>query len=180
MASDLYRKAANHCGAEIQLYNRASGLVCLLEEESNFHTTYGNFWGLGNSVYGAVFYDGVYDLATMFGYTQNFTTLGFNVECLLDCYRGGGSCAEFERWLPDSGAICNRQFCSLQWGEIDEAYHALRLCASKAIAVPKDGDKEAYVNATHSMQVTSNSCAFNYCEDFEIQDFVLADLACDR
>ena len=67
MASDLYRKAADYCGAEIQLYNRASGLVCLLEEESNFHTTYGNFWGLGNSVYGAVFYDGAYDLATMFG-----------------------------------------------------------------------------------------------------------------
>ena len=65
MATDLYRKAANYCAAEIFLYNRAFGLVCLLEEESNFNTTYARFWGGDNSEYGYVYYDGAYALATM-------------------------------------------------------------------------------------------------------------------
>mmetsp|Transcript_1566 Transcript_1566/g.2654 ORF Transcript_1566/g.2654 Transcript_1566/m.2654 type:complete len:259 (-) Transcript_1566:239-1015(-) len=163
MATDLFREAADYCVAEIQLYDRASSLVCLLEEESNYNTTYSRFWGGDNSDYGYVYYDGEYDLATMMEYTQNFTILSSNVGCLADCYLGGDGCTELENWLTYSGTICKEQYCSLQWGEIDEAYHALRVCASKAIAVPKDGDKEAYVDATHSNQVTSNLCAFKMC-----------------
>ena len=65
MATDLYRKAADYCAAEILLYDRAFALVCLLEEESNFNTTYARFWGGDNSDYGYVYYDGAYALATM-------------------------------------------------------------------------------------------------------------------
>ena len=87
-----------------------------------------------------------------------------DVGCLVDCYLGAGDgCSELENWLTYSGTICEEQYCSLQWGQIDEAYHALRVCASKAIAVPIDMDKKQYVNATHSNQVTSNMCAIKYC-----------------
>ena len=96
-------------------------------------------------------------------YTQSFTVLSSNVGCLADCYLGGDGCTELENWLTYSGTICKEQFCSLKWGEIDEAYHALRVCAAQAIAQPTDGDKDEYVSATHSNQVTSNLCAFNYC-----------------
>jgi len=66
MQTDLYREAADRCGAEIELYDRASGLVCLLEKESNYNTTYAKFWGGDNTDYGYVYYDGAFDLATMF------------------------------------------------------------------------------------------------------------------
>ena len=65
MESDLYRAAADRCGAEIELYDRASGLVCLLEKENTYNTTYGAFWG-GDNYYSYLYYDGHYDLATMF------------------------------------------------------------------------------------------------------------------
>ena len=65
MATDLYRTAVERCGPEIQMYDRASGLVCLLEEESSYNTTYASFWGGDNSDYGYAYYDGKYDLATM-------------------------------------------------------------------------------------------------------------------
>lgn len=64
MQTDLYREAAARCGPEIELYSRAAGLVCLLEEESNYNTTYAKFW-LGG-VQGYVLYQGDLDLATMF------------------------------------------------------------------------------------------------------------------
>jgi len=163
MATDLYHTAVERCGPEIQMYDRASGLVCLLEEESSYNTTYASFWGGDNSDYGYVYYDGAYDLATMMEYTLSFTVLSSNVGCLADCYLGGDGCTELENWLTYSGTICKEQFCSLKWGEIDEAYHALRVCAVKAIAQPTAGDKDEYVSATHSNQVTSNLCAFNYC-----------------
>ena len=66
MATDLYRTAADYCEAEIQLYDQASSLVCLQEEEmSNYNTTYASFWAGDNSYYGYAYYDGAYDLATM-------------------------------------------------------------------------------------------------------------------
>ncbi len=64
MQTDLYREAAARCGPEIELYSRAAGLVCLLEEESNYNTTYAKFW-LGGAQ-GYVLYQGDLDLATMF------------------------------------------------------------------------------------------------------------------
>lgn len=64
MQTDLYREAAARCGPEIELYSRAAGLVCLLEEESNYNTTQAKFW-LGG-VQGYVLYQGDLDLATMF------------------------------------------------------------------------------------------------------------------
>ena len=66
MQTDLYREAADRCVAEMELYDRASGLVCLLEKESSYNTTYASFWGGDNSYYGYAYYDGAYDLATMF------------------------------------------------------------------------------------------------------------------
>ena len=66
MKTQLYLEVVNRCSNEISLYDQASGLVCVLEEErSNYNTTYAQFWG-GDGLYGYVFYDGHFDLATMF------------------------------------------------------------------------------------------------------------------
>lgn len=165
MQTDLYRKAADQCGAEMEIYDRASGLVCLLEKESSYNTTYASFWGGSNTYYGYVYYDGAYDLATMFEYTFNFTAVGSDIGCLADCYTGlGDSCNALETWLTYSGTICKEQYCSLQWAEIDEAYHALRVCASREIAEPSDGmTKEEYVNKARANQLSSNLCGFDIC-----------------
>ena len=65
MKTELYLEAVGRCGAEISLYDSSAGLVCLLEKESSYNTTYARFWG-GDGLYGYVFYDGLFDLATMF------------------------------------------------------------------------------------------------------------------
>jgi hypothetical protein len=93
--------------------------------------------------------------------------MGSDVPCLASCYVGGDGCEELETWLPYSGAISMEQYCSLKWAEIDEAYEALRVCASKAIAKPKSASKEEYVNATQNNRISSNSCGFNYCASKE-------------
>ena len=46
MKTQLYLEVVNRCSNEISLYDQASGLVCLLEEDrSNYNTTYAQFWG---------------------------------------------------------------------------------------------------------------------------------------
>ena len=68
MKTDLYKEAASSCKAEIELYDKVGGVVCLAEKESNYTkipATYAQFWG-GVDHYGYVYYDGALDLATMF------------------------------------------------------------------------------------------------------------------
>lgn len=97
--------------------------------------------------------------------TQNFTQLGAYATCGVDCYIGkGNGCTDLEPYLPLSGNITANEVCNLQWGEIDDAFCALRVCAAKAIANPADGQtKEEYVNRFLSSQLTSSLCTFNYC-----------------
>ena len=86
------------------------------------------------------------------------------LKCVADCYLAkGDGCVDLEVWLPLSGTVCLEQYCSLKWAEIDEAYNSLRVCASKAIAKPADMTKEEYVNTITSRQMSSNSCAVDYC-----------------
>ena len=68
MKTDLYQEAASSCKAEIELYDKVGGVVCLAEKESNYTgipATYAQFWG-GLEHYGYVYYVGALDLATMF------------------------------------------------------------------------------------------------------------------
>ena len=81
------------------MYNRAAGVVCLLDKSmvpEKYNMTYGEFWGNGD-----VYFDGDYDLATMFSQTANFTEVGDGSSCLMDCYTGAGSgCLENEPYSP--------------------------------------------------------------------------------
>jgi hypothetical protein len=46
METDLYHKAKLMCELEIESYNRASGIVCLLEQDENYfdgNLTYNSF-----------------------------------------------------------------------------------------------------------------------------------------
>lgn len=52
MNTDLYKKAQAHCKPEIELYNRASAVVCLLQRTTDYPIGYNEFW-MG----GAYFYD---------------------------------------------------------------------------------------------------------------------------
>ena len=80
MQTELYQTARSYCQAELDLYNRASAVVCLLEKEKKYDLTYNSFWEGG-----AFYFDGEYDLATMFDQTQNFTEIGGFAPCLADC-----------------------------------------------------------------------------------------------
>jgi hypothetical protein len=71
MQTELYQTAKSYCQPEIDLYNRAAGVVCLLDKSmvpEKYNMTYGEFWGNGD-----VYFDGDNDLATMFSQTANFT-----------------------------------------------------------------------------------------------------------
>ena len=176
MASDLYQTALSRCGGEIEVYNRAGGLVCLLEEESSSNITYAKFWD-GSDVRaplteyqytGYAYYDGEYDLATMFGYTNNFTSLAYPTTCVADCYTGEGKgCSDLAPYLPLSGTISKEQLCGLQWTEIEYAYQSLRVCASKAIANPVEVTKAEYVLTAQSRQISNNNCLFKTCNEEE-------------
>ena len=104
MSTDLFKTAQSHCQAEIERYNRASGVVCLLDKESSYayEFTYNSFWGSDDGYY----FDGDYDLATMFPQTANFTKIGDFAPCLADCYTGlGNGCELFKSqgWMTNYG-----------------------------------------------------------------------------
>ena len=48
MQMELYQTAKSYCQPEIDLYNRAAGVVCLLEKSmmpEKYNMTYGEVWG---------------------------------------------------------------------------------------------------------------------------------------
>jgi hypothetical protein len=145
METDLYQQAKLMCEPEIESYNRASGIVCLLEQDENYfegNLTYNTFW---SDEGGGFYFDGLYDLATMFAQTSNFTELGAGANCLADCYTGlGPGCNELysEGWLTNYGKIPVDQYCDEQWFGIDNGYNAIKLCAAKAIGGDDDDDDD--------------------------------------
>ena len=147
METELYQKAKLMCELEIESYNRASGIVCLLEQDENYfdgNLTYNTFWS-GSEEGGGFYFDGSYDLATMFAQTTNFTELGAGANCLADCYTGlGPGCNELysQGWLTNYGKIPVDQYCDEQWFGIDNAYNAIKLCAAKAIGGDDDDDDD--------------------------------------
>ena len=174
MSTELYKRAKDKCGAEIELYNRASGVVCLLESQASYDLNYTDFW-MG----GAYFLDGEFDLATMFKYTANFTQIvidpGF---CLADCYfgskYGGETCADNKSWMKNYGKITLEQYCTMEWGRIDQAYFSLKLCAAEAIAAPSDEEgmsKSEYVGQMQEKVVTNSICKYRYC-DSDVYDYI--------
>ena len=44
IVTDLYKTVSSYCQNEIDLYNRASGTVCLLEKDKDYNLTYETFW----------------------------------------------------------------------------------------------------------------------------------------
>ena len=142
--NELYALAQARCQPEIEMYNRAAAVVCLLEQEQQTKTdtggaaypfTYGSFWG---PKYGGYTLDGAYDLASMFPQTNNFTQVGGYAPCLADCYTGlGDGCALYQSqgWLTNFGQVPVQDYCELQWAGIDNGYNAIKLCAAEAIAV---------------------------------------------
>ena len=175
MSTDLYIKAQAMCTAEIELYNRASGVVCLLEKESNnpYEFTYNTFWESGGPSNGGYYFDGNYDLATMFAQTANFTQVGKIVPCQADCYTGmGNGCdaLQSEGWLINYGKIPTKEYCDMHWAGIDNAFYAIRLCAAQAIANPSPNNtqiegqsKDDIVSAFEAMMYTNVDCAYQYC-----------------
>jgi len=47
MASDRYKEARSRCFAEMEIYDRASAVVCSLESEGKYNITYSEAWGVG-------------------------------------------------------------------------------------------------------------------------------------
>ena len=173
MSTDLYIKAQAMCTAEIELYNRASGVVCLLEKESNYpyEFTYNTFWESGGPSNGGYYFDGDYDLATMFAQTANFTQVGNIVTCVADCYTGmGNGCdaLQSEGWLINYGKIPTKEYCDMHWASIDNAYSAIKLCAARAIANPSPNNTKLEGQSKDDIIVsafesTNGECAHQYC-----------------
>ena len=162
MQTELYQTAKSYCQPEIDLYNRAAGVVCLLDKSmvpEKYNMTYGEFWGNGD-----VYFDGDYDLATMFSQTANFTEVGSSSSCLLDCYTGAGSgCLDLEPYLPNYGKVTAEQFCELEWRLIDNGYNEIKLCAAKAIAKPQNMTMLEYVNTMRYQASTQQECGYASC-----------------
>ncbi|KAL7532635.1 hypothetical protein ACHAWF_004191 [Thalassiosira exigua] len=164
METDLFQEARARCDLEVGAYDRAGGLVCLLEASSAEEEglSYAQFWGGG-----AYFLDGAHDLATMFEYTGNFTLADGTTTCIADCYTGiGNGCTEEQTWLANAGSVPRERYCDMRWGEIDAAYYALKVCASKAIGVPADDtERVAWVGRYQSNQATNYECSYRYCHE---------------
>ena len=171
MSTDLFKTAQSHCQAEIEMYNRASGVVCLLDKESgyDYEFTYNSFWGSDDGYY----FDGDYDLATMFPQTANFTKIGDFAPCLADCYTGlGNGCDLYKSqgWMTNYGKVPTSEYCDMHWAAIDNGYNAIKLCAAQAVANPsidntqEEGKiKEDIVSAFQIVQATEGECAYKYC-----------------
>lgn len=159
ISTSLYQTAKSYCQSQIDLYNIASGVVCLLEEQSNnYNLPYGEFWMNGN-----IYFDGDYDLASMFSQTANFTNVGDASSCLADCYTGGPGCIDLAPWLVNYGQVSVEQYCSLQWGQIDTMYNEIKLCAAKAIGNPSNMTQLEYVNEFRYQLATQQECSYKSC-----------------
>ena len=163
MMTDLYKTAKSYCQPQIDSYNIASGVVCVLQQKlkGDYNMTYGQFWQEGN-----VYFDGDYDLATMFSQTSNFTLVGGISTCFADCYTGvGPGCDEFKSFIPNYGKVSIQDYCSLAWGGIDTQYNEIKLCAAKAIGEPSNTNltKLDYVNIFRYQSATQKQCAYQYC-----------------
>ena len=162
MATASFAKAKSYCQVEIDAYNRASALVCLLEkDDEEYPLKYNTFWGDQDGVY----FDGDYDLATMFSQTNNFTEIGITVPCLADCYTGlGDGCSpELIQWLPHYGEIPLEEYCDFAFAGIDNGYNAIKLCAIKAIGQPANITMKEFVDVYEDTQATEALCHFRYC-----------------
>ena len=176
MATELYKRAKDKCSAEIELYNRASGVVCLLESQASYDLNYTDFW-MG----GPYYLDGEFDLATMFQYTANFTQIAIEVGfCMADCYLGGevgGETCEVNKvWMKNYGKISLEQYCNMEWGRIDMAFFSLKLCAAEAIGAPTSTSDEGmskgeYVGKMQAQEVTYSICKYRYC-DSDVYDYI--------
>mmetsp|Transcript_3298 Transcript_3298/g.4885 ORF Transcript_3298/g.4885 Transcript_3298/m.4885 type:complete len:257 (+) Transcript_3298:143-913(+) len=168
MTTDLFQMVKSRCQSQIDLYNEAAAMVCLLETTEGPPWTYDEFWAAepDQNSNGAIYFDGDYDLATMFGQTQNFTDIGSAAVCLADCYTGlGPGCDVFKEqgWMVNYGKVSVANYCDMQWAGIDNGYNAIKLCASKAIANPDTITKEEFVNNFRSIQATEQQCWYKYC-----------------
>ena len=177
MSTELYKRAKDKCSAEIELYNRASGVVCLLESQASYDLDYADFW-MG----GPYYLDGEFDLATMFQYTANFTQIALDPDmCMADCYLGGEvggqTCEVHKVWMKNYGKITLKQFCDMEWGRIDQAYFSLKLCAAEAIGAPtstsgEEGmSKSEYVGQMQAQEVTYSICKYRYCDNY-VYDYI--------
>ena len=174
MSTELYQRARNHCMEEIGLYNRASGVVCLLESQNKPNLTYNEFWMAS----GPYYFDGEMDLATMFTYTGNFTKIAIDVNfCMADCYLGskyGSSCDDVATWLKYYGQVPLEEYCNNEWGRIDQAYFSLKLCAAEAIGDPTSEDglsRREYVGQMQAQEVTYSICKYRYC-DSDVYEYI--------
>jgi hypothetical protein len=175
METDLYQIAMSHCQPQIELYNMASGVTCLLQksEPGHYNLTYGEFWW-SDEISGDVLFDGHYDLATMFPQTSNFTEVGTVKSCLADCYTGAGSgCLEWKPLLTNYGKITREQYCQEAWGGIDTGYNMIKLCAAKAISAPSNMTQLEYVNLMRYQLSTQQECAYKNCFP-DLDDAILA------
>jgi len=169
MTTDLFQTAKSRCQPQIDLYNEAAAQVCLLETTEGPPWTYNEFWaadGPDQDSNGAVYFDGDYDLATMFGQTQNFTDIGSAAVCLADCYTGlGPGCDVIKEqgWMVNYGKVPVSNYCDMQWAGIDNGYDDIKLCASEAIADPDTVTKEEFVNHFRLIQATAHQCRYKYC-----------------
>ena len=160
MATELYKRARDKCGAEIELYNRASGVVCLLESQASYALNYTDFW-MG----GPYYLDGDFDLAAMFRYNANFTQIALEPTlCMADCYLGGevgGQTCEVNKvWMKNYGKISLEQYCNMEWGRIDMAFFSLKLCAAEAIGSPTSTSDEGMSKSEYVGQMQESPRLF--------------------
>jgi hypothetical protein len=164
MSTELFQTAASYCQPQIDMYNQASAVVCLLERQNNYSVTYAAFWEGGD-----FFFDGAYDLASMFAPTANFTQIGGFATCGADCYTGIGSGCDGlspDLWMTNYGKISVEEYCDTRWAGIDAGYLAVKLCAAKAIAQPAEDSgisKEDYVETFQFVQATEGECVYKFC-----------------
>ena len=164
ISTSLYQTAKSYCQSQINMYNIASGVVCLLEEQnsnSSYNLSYGEFWMNGN-----IYFDGDYDLASIFSQTSNFTMVGDTSSCLADCYTGGPGCIDVSSYLVNYGQVSVEQYCNLQWGQIDTMYNEIKLCAAKAIGNPSSTTgmtQLEYVNEFRYQLATQQECSYKSC-----------------
>ncbi|KAL3784624.1 hypothetical protein ACHAW5_003425 [Stephanodiscus triporus] len=161
METDLYQIAKSHCQPQIELYNVASGVTCLIEKSTKgqYNLTYGGFWDDGG-----IYFDGDYDLATMFSQTSNFTEAGDGTPCISDCYTGTGlGCLYLKPWITNYGKITTEQYCQEAWGGIDTGYNMIKLCAAKAIGAPSNMTQLEYINIFRYQLSTQQECDYKKC-----------------
>ena len=151
----LYAEIKSNCQSYISAFNVESGETCLLQQMNSSGITYSEFWNVGPANM-----DGDWSLALDIMFSANFTEIGLPIPCANSCYTkpdGVPGCEVLTSFMT-LGSVTQERVCDMEWGDLDNAYNALRNCAAELVG------SEEVISIYKSQGETQRECSVSACD----------------